>query len=139
MSPATTPFPIRLTAAERQDLELQAGSQPLGTYIKSVMFDDGAQRRAPRRPVGDQASLAQLLGMLGQSNVAQRLEYLAEAVKSGSLLLDDETSEAIQSACAEVHAMHALLMHALGFQVKERERLPSAFNGAAIKPEGSPS
>lgn len=136
----TKPFPIRLTAAERQDLERQAGSQPLGTYIKSVVFAErSSSKRSARRPVKDQANLAQLLGMFGQSTIAARLDSLSKAVENGALVVDEDTIDAIQSACAEVHAMHALLMHALGFQVKERERLPSAFNGVVRKPEGSPS
>ena len=115
-SEKTSPFAIRLTENERQRLEAMAGSQPLGTYIKSVVLDDGVRRRAPRRVVADKESLAQILGLLGQSNVGARLDYLVEAIESGTLVLDQETVDAVIAACAEVHAMHGLLLKALGFQ-----------------------
>lgn len=112
------PFALRLSAVERLELERQAGSMPLGTYIKSRLLDSNtAPVKRTRRPVADQASLAQLLGIIGQSNVGVRLNALSEAVENGSLVTDEETCKAIQAACDEVHIMHCLLMTALGFEV----------------------
>lgn len=113
------PFALRLSDEERRELERQAGSMPLGTYIKSQLLtaEIRRQKRDARRPVADQASLAQLLGMIGQSDVGARLTALVNAAESGSLTFDDETTDAIQTACAEVHAMHRLLLRALGFEV----------------------
>ena len=110
---------IRLSESERAELERQAGSMPLGTYIKSELLTDSfaRQKRSARRPVADQAKLAQLLGLIGQSDVGVRLELLSEAVENGSLVVDEEVSEAILSACSEVHAMHSMLLRALGFEV----------------------
>lgn len=111
-------FGIRLTPEERCELERQAGSLPLGTYIKSRLLDaDTAPVKRTRRPVADQAALAQVLGLIGQSDVGTRLRLLSDAVENGSLVVDDDTKLVIQSACAEVHAMHRLLMKALGFEV----------------------
>ena len=92
---------------------------PLGTYIKSKLLDSelGIQRRDVRRPVADQQALAQLLGMIGHSDVGTRLNTLSEAVENGSLVIDDEAQEAILSACAEIHTMHSILLRALGFEV----------------------
>lgn len=121
-SPRTTQktnlFALRLSPDERRELERQAGSTPLGTYIKSCLLNsDTTPVRRARRPVVDQASLAQLLGMIGQSNVGDQLRALSEAVENGSLIIDDDTKLVIHSACAEIHAMHGLLMRALGFGV----------------------
>ncbi|MEM8749940.1 MAG: hypothetical protein AAGF28_06530 [Pseudomonadota bacterium] len=112
-------FGLRLKPEERAELERQAGTMPLGTYIKSQLLDSelGIQRRDVRRPVADQQALAQLLGLIGHSDVGARLNALSEAVENGSLVVDDEAQEAILSACAEIHAMHAMLLRALGFEV----------------------
>ena len=110
---------IRLSEAEREELERQAGSMPLGTYIKSELLTSSAasKKRGARRPVADQAKLAQLLGLIGQSDVGVRLKLLSDAVENGSLIVDEEVSDVILSACLEVHAMHSLLLRALGFEV----------------------
>lgn len=112
------PFPIRLSEDERRELERQAGSLPLGTYIKSRLLDsDTTPIKRMRRPVADQAALAQALGLIGRSDVGTRLQHLSDAVQNGSLIVDDDTKLVIHSACAEVHAMHRMLMKALGFEV----------------------
>ncbi|MGH8510396.1 MAG: hypothetical protein ACREU8_03125 [Gammaproteobacteria bacterium] len=53
------PFALRLTAEARARLYEQAGSQPLGTYIRSRLFGEHAQkRRRIRRPGPDHKKLA---------------------------------------------------------------------------------
>lgn len=117
-SQKSKPFALRLSDDERRELERQAGSLPLGTYIKSRLLDaEKAPVKRLRRPVADQAALAQILGMIGQSDVGDRLQELSDAVANGSLIIDDDTKLVIHSACAEVHAMHRLLLKALGSEV----------------------
>lgn len=50
------PFSLRLTDTERKRLESQAGSMPLASYIKSVVFADEAPkyRRRKKPPVAEQ-------------------------------------------------------------------------------------
>ncbi|PCH98512.1 MAG: hypothetical protein COB76_06980 [Alphaproteobacteria bacterium] len=111
-------FPIRFSEAERAELERRSGDMALGAYIKAELFSDSVKpRRGSRSPTKDNASLAQVLAMIGQSKVGDRLEILSTAVKNGSLFLNDEVVSDIQTACAEVHAMRSMLMKALGFQV----------------------
>lgn len=133
--PKTKPFPIRLTEAERTELERRSGSVALGSLIKGELFSgDGKHRRAARSPVKDQISIAQLLGLIGKSHVGARLDYLVDAHKAGALILDQETSDSIIAACAEVHAMRVLLLKALGHRVDEDDMsfsLPSSFNDVA--------
>lgn len=111
-------FPIRFSESERTELERRSGDMALGAYIKSELFSGGIKRRrGSRSPTKDNVSLAQVLAMIGQSKVGDRLEILSSAVENGSLLLNDEVVSDIQTACAEVHAMRSMLMKALGFQV----------------------
>lgn len=130
--PKTKPFAIRLTDAERAELERRSGSVALGSFIKGELFSgDGKHRRAARSPVKDQISIAQLLGLIGKSNVSARLDYLVDAHQSGTLVLDQDTSDAIVSACAEVHAMRALLLKALGHQISDDDlSMSDSFNNA---------
>lgn len=43
------PFSLRLTSAERSQLESQAGGMPLSSYIKSVVFAAEATKYRKRR------------------------------------------------------------------------------------------
>lgn len=79
-------------------------------------------RRSPRKsklsvPTGDKQALARVLGLLGQSRIANNLNQLAYHANCGSLLLDDQTQEEIHEACTHVVAMRADLLKALGLDV----------------------
>lgn len=61
------PFSIRFTENEREQLEAQAGSMPLASYIKSVVLADDAPkyRKRSKPPVAEQQLLAEVLARLG--------------------------------------------------------------------------
>lgn len=78
------PFSIRLTQEERERLEGEAKGKPLGVYIRERLLGDGtAPRKLRRKPAADQAGLAKVLGMLGQSRLANNLNQIAKAAISG--------------------------------------------------------
>jgi len=111
------PFPIRLSPEERARLESEAGNRPLGTYIRAKLLEDGeATRRSARTPPIDYALLAQLLSMLGESELSNSLCLMAVAAEAGRLALKEEERAALHEACTEVRHMRALLVHALGLK-----------------------
>lgn len=115
------PFSLRLTFEERARLESEAGDMPLGTYIRSRLFDRPATDRRPRqikRPVKDKQALASLLGELGKSRIANNLNQLAKAANSGSLPVDQDVQRAILESCDSIRAMRNLLLAALGLKPK---------------------
>jgi phosphoglycerate dehydrogenase-like enzyme len=115
MSSKLPPFSLRLTFEERARLEELAGDMPLGSYIKEKLFDRPLRKRARlRRPVKNEQSLAKLLGMLGQSRIANNLNQIARAVNIGTLPVTPETERDIRRACAEVQLMRMELLRALG-------------------------
>lgn len=115
MSSKLPPFSLRLTFEERARLEELAGDMPLGSYIKEKLFDRPLRKRVRlRRPVKDEQSLAKLLGMLGQSRIANNLNQLARAVNIGTLPVTPETERDIRRACAEIQLMRMELLRALG-------------------------
>lgn len=130
------PFAIRLTEAERRELERRAGEMALGSYIKAVLFAEGAKRRtrAARAPVKDHRVLAELLACLGSSRLSETLARLADAVDSGVLHWDADAPKAIKTACADIAVMRLLLMKGLGFRVDPAigpESLSQSFTRAA--------
>src|SRR5690606_15875955 len=117
-------FSFRLTSEEHAALLRTAGDLPLGVFIRSKLFDEPLPEyrpRRPRQPVKDHQILVQLLGELGKARLANNINQLARAANTGSLPVTPETEEALQTACAEVIAMRAALMQALGFREEQRQ------------------
>jgi hypothetical protein len=110
------PFSLRLTFEERAALEAAAGDLPLGTYIKAVLFGQDLQkvRQRHKNPVKDHEALGRVLAALGQSRLSNNLNQLARAVNTGTLPVNPETEADLQAACADVSALRAALMEALG-------------------------
>ena len=111
----TPPFSLRLTFAERAKLERDAAGMSLGAYIRSRLLDPEtvAPRKRGKFPVKDHQALAQLLGLLGQSRLANNVNQLAKAANTGSLPVIPDTEAALLTAVAEVSHMRQLLIQAL--------------------------
>lgn len=99
------PFSLRLSDKERARLRHEAGSRSLGGYIRLRLFESGKPLRS---------ELAEVLGLLGQSQIADNLQTLADEALSGSLLLDKQTLKQIAEACAHIAHMWSCLIKALG-------------------------
>lgn len=109
------PFSIRLTAEEKAALKREAGSMPLGAYIRSKLLGEASKpRRSRRSPVEDERALAQVLGELGKARLANNLNQLAKQANTGSLPITPETEKAIQEACRDIQWMRSRLVAALG-------------------------
>lgn len=109
------PFSLRLTFAERAKLERDAAGMSQGAYIRSRLLDPEtvAPRKRGKFPVKDHQALAQLLGLLGQSRLANNVNQLAKAANTGSLPVTPDTEAALLTAVAEVSHMRQLLIQAL--------------------------
>lgn len=132
-----SPLSIRLTVEERKTLEQKAGSQPLSTYVKALLFSQ-------RRPTGsarglisaDRVLLAQLLGQLGASGLSASLSRMATAAETGSLHVDDLVAGQLSQACDDIRAMHLILLQALNAKLPEKpQRLTAIFHRTAVDPE----
>ena len=117
------PFSLRLSKEERQKLEQAAAGMPLGSFIKSKVFDGECKARRTRgqAPVKDHAALAQALGLLGNLRLANNLNQLAKAVNMGTLPVSPEVEEELMATCAAVLAIRSELMKALGYKPEEGE------------------
>lgn len=112
----SSPLSIRLSSDERSRLEREAGSVPLGTFIKSKIFGEPAGRVRRPQTVRDEHTIAQLLARLGASGLAAHMRELADAARSGSLACDDEVASLIRTACADIESMRSMLVTALGLK-----------------------
>jgi Bacterial mobilisation protein (MobC) len=114
------PFSLRLTFEERAKLERDAAGMALGAYIRSRLLDPEtvAPRKRGKFPVKDHQALAQLLGLLGQSRLANNVNQLARAANTGSLAVTPDTEEALMSATADINHMRLLLIQALDIDAR---------------------
>jgi hypothetical protein len=114
------PFSLRLTFEERAKLERDAAGMALGAYIRSRLLDPEtvAPRKRGKFPVKDHQALAQLLGLLGQSRLANNVNQLARAANTGSLAVTPDTEGALMSATADIQHMRQLLIQALDIDAR---------------------
>ena len=114
---------LKLTDAERAQLEAAANGVPLGAYIKALLFDGDLTkvRRRNTKPVEDHKALARVLAALGQSRLSANLNQLAHAVNTGTLPVLPDTENDIRQACKEVLAIRADLLRALAALIRQEE------------------
>ncbi|MEM9734293.1 MAG: plasmid mobilization relaxosome protein MobC [Pseudomonadota bacterium] len=107
---------LRLTVEEHARLTELAHGMTLSAYIRACLFhsDVAPRKRKKREPVKDEKALAELLGLLGQSRIANNLNQLAYQANAGSLLLDDHSLAMITEAYDYVRFMRSQLILALG-------------------------
>ena len=118
----TPPVSVRFSDDERAWLEQQAAGRPLSAVIREAVLAGSGTTRTPRRrmPVKDHEALARLLGLLGRSEIGQKLGGILLAVKLGELHLDDEARQNLREACSDVAAMRCDLVKALGLRAGDQ-------------------
>lgn len=115
-----SPFSIRFTSKERELLRRWAKGQPLGTFIRTKLFDDEVtHRQRGRKPVYDHAAIGKALGALGQSRLASNMNQLAKAANIGTLPVTPKVVDELQAACADIREMRRALISALGIAVED--------------------
>lgn len=114
----SSPVTLRLTQSEKDKLIELAQGMSMSAYIRACVFNDQAdkRKRVLRTPVKDKAYLAELLGLLGQSRIANNLNQLAFNANTGSLEVDDITLSQIEEAYSAVREMRGLLVKSLGLR-----------------------
>ncbi len=100
------PFSIRLSDAERAQLEREAGSKPLAVYMRSKLLSN------------DKPTMARLLATLGASDLARSMRDLANAASNGTFEESPETLNSLEAACAAIEEMRINLVRALGLNPK---------------------
>jgi len=114
-----TPFSLRLTFEERARLERDAAGMALGAYIRGQLLGEEVAPRKTRNkfPVKDHKLLAEALGQLGQTRIANNLNQMAKLAHTGALPLTPETESELLAACAAVQDMRNAILGAMGLEV----------------------
>ncbi len=115
------PFSMRFTEDERKCLKLAAAGRPLAAYIRWLIFKEDMpelpkKRTREKTPPQDHKQLAKLLGVLGQSRIANNINQLAKAANSGSLPVNEEIIKALQDAVKSVQWMRNTLIKGMGLK-----------------------
>ena len=117
-----SPFSLRLSAEERAYLVQQAGSRPLGAYIRSCLLGDKAEkRRTFKKPKIDDKQIAQVLAELGASRLSSNLNQLAKSANMGTLDVSRNVEQELQDACGAILVMRDTLLMALGLKTDTGE------------------
>lgn len=115
-----SPVTLRLTKDEISTLNNLSKGMSRSAYIRKCLFGKATAPRKVRSrvPVKDQEALAQVLGLLGQTRIANNLNQIAYEANCGSLLMDEETENEIKLACAHIAWIRVKLIEALGIKNK---------------------
>lgn len=118
-----SPFSLRLSAEEKALLKRQAGDMALGEYIRSQILDKPEPRKPIRQKnqehIKDYEAIAQILALLGNSDISANLRYISYALKHSSLIITDDTEIHLQRACLVLDDIKTLLLKALGLGVQQ--------------------
>lgn len=113
-----SPLSLRLSEWERATLERLGAGRPLGSYIKSQLFDDDGSlpQRTRKSSNLDRHLLAQMLRALGRADIVRTIGDLHAACDGGVLVLSDEAELAVRQACADIEGLRRDLVAALGLK-----------------------
>ena len=113
---AAPPFSLRLTSEERAELERRAGNRPLGQFIREQCLGKAARPRKGKRSRVrvDHRLFGQALALLGDSRLASNMNQIAKAAHMGALPVTPDLMADLDAACADITAMRAALLRALG-------------------------
>lgn len=115
-----SPLTLRLSEHEFRVVRAAAKERGLSVsaYVRAKVFGNSGVRKGT--PVKDREALGRLLGLLGQSGIADHLKALAHEAQCGSLLVDEKTQAKIEAACEHVSAIRNDLVAALGLRERPR-------------------
>ena len=107
---------IRFSPDDYERLQSLADGMTLSVYIRAKALGEELDRRKQRSStaVADKAAVAQILGLLGESRIANNLNQLAYHANVGTLTVDDEARSQIDEAYRTIFGMRSLLLKALG-------------------------
>ncbi|MEL6504873.1 MAG: plasmid mobilization relaxosome protein MobC [Pseudomonadota bacterium] len=107
---------LRFSRNDYERLRELADGMALATYIRAIVLNEKMPRQSRRSAssVADKEVLSQILGLLGQSRIANNLNQLAYQANVGALVIDDETRAQIDEAYQNVGVIRETLITALG-------------------------
>lgn len=96
------PLTLRLTKAERDELEKLATGMTLSAYIRACLFaeEEKRRKRRPKSAIVDKRAAAEALALLGHSQIAHNLNH-SQAARIGALVIEERERAQINEAHAQ--------------------------------------
>jgi hypothetical protein len=106
---------VRFSREDYQRLQELADGVALSVYLRAKALEETLpkRRRLSSSSIEDNQAIARLLGLLGQSRIANNLNQLAYHANIGTLQIDDETKSQIIETYDHVLFIRRTLMKAL--------------------------
>lgn len=106
---------VRLSPDDFAKLTELANGMSLSVYMRAQALNkELPRRRASGAPIEDRVAIAKIIGLLGQSRIANNLNQLAYHANVGALEFDDIAKAQIEEAYACILDMRSLLLKAIG-------------------------
>lgn len=107
---------VRFSRDDYERLQEIADGIALSVYLRATALEETLpkRRKLSRSSIENKQAIAQLLGLLGQSRIANNLNQLAYHANIGSLQIDDEVKSQISETYDHVLFIRQTLMKALG-------------------------
>lgn len=109
---------LRLSKEDHAHLKAMADGMALATFIRAKVLDEKLPRRKRKSSasVANKQAIAQVLGLLGQSRIANNLNQLAYHANVGSFAMDEQTQAQIEDAYEHILFLRQTLLKALGMR-----------------------
>jgi hypothetical protein len=88
----------------------------MSAFIREAVLSNVETKPVSRQPKNQEQLLAGILARFGQSRMPAYLRELADAARSGSLILTPQLEQELQDACRQVRALRHDLVKALGLR-----------------------
>ena len=108
---------VRLSPEDHDRLVELADGVALSVFLRTTALQQKLpKRRRSGAAVQDQEAIAKILGMLGESRIANNLNQLAYHANVGSLGFDDDAKAQIDETYGYVLDLRQTLLKALGYK-----------------------
>ena len=107
---------VRFSNDDYKRLQESADGAALSVYLRAKALEEALPKRKKRSTasIEDKQAIAQLLGLLGYSRIANNLNQLTYHANIGALQIDDEAKSQIIEAYDHILFIRQTLMKALG-------------------------
>lgn len=111
---------VPLTPEQKDDLLRRAGTKPVSTYARDVLFpaNDNKPIRRLRRLKKREELAASLLAQLGKCEAANSLREIARGVRLGIITITPETDAALRDAARNISVTAQTALRALGVKLR---------------------
>lgn len=109
---------IRFKPEEYALIQAKAGSKPMAPFMRDLLLRAAQEQRAStaRRPIQDKQAIAQVLALLGTSDLVSEFRSVSDRIADGTTQRGEETDARLRRIEERLDQIRAMLMRALGMR-----------------------